>query len=161
MKRERERLITYFPEYIESRQQGRMAGFSIFVSTDGTRDNSSLCYKNGPKLPALNFMTTCITTGRYVTFYNERPYGVTFPAGYEDAVYTELCEVTVNGKTIYNSTFMFHLMEQEITYPYVLRTEPSYRLLTSRHYVSHLDVTLLSAMNDSMELHTQMDMLII
>ncbi|XP_078330666.1 uncharacterized protein LOC144624643 [Crassostrea virginica] len=82
----------------EKRQQGRFAGFSIYVSSNGLRDNSSLCYKDGPKLPALNFMTTCITSGRYVTFYNERLPGVKYPDGYVvDHVYTELCEVTVHG----------------------------------------------------------------
>nr|XP_022306114.1 multiple epidermal growth factor-like domains protein 10 isoform X2 [Crassostrea virginica] len=86
-----------YPGY-ESRQQGRLAGFSIFVSTDGTRDDSSLCYKDGPQLPALNFTTTCITSGRYVIFYNERLRDVAYPNGYEvNTVYTELCEVTVHG----------------------------------------------------------------
>ena len=71
------------------------------MSYNGTRDNSSLCYKDGPKLPALNFTTTCITSGRYVTFYNERLDGVTYPDGYADYVNTELCEVTIHGKNIY------------------------------------------------------------
>ena len=92
-------MIEYFLVYIEKRQQGRFAGFSIYVSSNGTRDNSSLCYMDGPKLPALNFTTTCITFGRYVDFYNERLPGVTYPDGYVfDSVYTELCEVTVHGK---------------------------------------------------------------
>nr|XP_022311272.1 multiple epidermal growth factor-like domains protein 11 [Crassostrea virginica] len=82
----------------EQRQQGRFAGFSIYVSTDGTRDNSSLCYKDGSDLPSLNFTTNCITSGRYVTFYNERLEGVAYPNRYQVfPVYTELCEVTVNG----------------------------------------------------------------
>nr|XP_022311265.1 scavenger receptor class F member 2-like [Crassostrea virginica] len=81
----------------ERRQQGRFAGFSIYVSTNGTRDNSSLCYKDGHKLPSLNFSTHCVTFGRYVTFFNERLRGVTYPDGYVDSVYTELCEVTVQG----------------------------------------------------------------
>nr|XP_022305779.1 protein draper-like [Crassostrea virginica] len=82
----------------EVRQQGRFAGFSIYVSSDGTRDNSSLCYKDGPQLPALNFTTTCFMSGRYVTFYNERSHDVTYPNGYVvHPVYTELCEVIVHG----------------------------------------------------------------
>ena len=88
----------------ERRQQGRFAGFSIYVSSDGMRDKSSFCYKNGPKLPDLNFTTACFTSGRYVTFFNERHSGVTYPDGYEIvSVYTELCEVTVYGKKIYQS----------------------------------------------------------
>ena len=62
-------------------------------------DSSSLCYKDGPQLPPLNFTTTCISSGRYVIFFNERLNGVTYPEEYEfENVYTELCEVTVNGK---------------------------------------------------------------
>ena len=94
-------MIEYLLVYKERRQQGRFAGFSIYVSSNGTRDNSSLCYKDGPKLPALNFTTTCITSGRYVIFYNERLTGVTYPDGYvADSVYTEICEVIVHGKNI-------------------------------------------------------------
>nr|XP_022306102.1 receptor-type tyrosine-protein phosphatase epsilon-like [Crassostrea virginica] len=89
-------LFKNYHEY-ESRQQGRLAGFSIFVSTDGSRDNSSLCYKDGPNLPALNFTTTCFKSGRYVIFYNERLHDVAYPHGYVSPVYTELCEVTVKG----------------------------------------------------------------
>ena len=85
--------------YLEKRQQGRFAGFSLYISSNGSMDNSSLCYKDGPQLPPLNFTTTCITSGRYVIFYNERFHGVTYPDGYVvEAVYTELCEVTVRGK---------------------------------------------------------------
>ena len=97
-------MIEYLLVYKERRQQGRFAGFSIYVSSNGTRENSSLCYKDGPKLPALNFTTPCITYGRYVIFYNERLDGVTYPNGYVVyPVYTELCEVTVHGKKIYKS----------------------------------------------------------
>nr|XP_022305063.1 receptor-type tyrosine-protein phosphatase epsilon-like [Crassostrea virginica] len=81
----------------ETRQRGRFAGFSLFVSKNGSMDSSSLCYKDGPQLPPLNFTTTCITSGRYVTFYNERLDGVTYPEGYELLAFTELCEVIVQG----------------------------------------------------------------
>ena len=91
-------MIEYFLVDKERRQQGRFAGFSIYVSSNGTRDTSSLCYKDGPKLPALNFTTPCITSGRYVIFYNERLQGVTYPDEYVYSVYTELCEVTIQGK---------------------------------------------------------------
>lgn len=89
-----------------SRQRGRFAGFSLYVSnsdvstTSGIK-GSTLCYKDGPQLPPLNFTTTCIEHGRYVIFYNERLNGVTYPTGYElMAVFTELCEVIVQGKFI-------------------------------------------------------------
>ena len=86
--------------FLESRQQGRFAGFSLYISNTGDRTSSSLCYKDGPELPPLNFSTECTLSGRYVIFYNERLAGTTYPAGYEtDAVvYMELCEVTIKGK---------------------------------------------------------------
>nr|XP_022305526.1 receptor-type tyrosine-protein phosphatase epsilon-like isoform X2 [Crassostrea virginica] len=82
-----------------SRQQGRFAGFSLYISNTGNRETSSLCYKDGPALPPLNFTTTCTLSGRYVIFYNERLNGVTYPPGYilNTNLYTELCEVTVYG----------------------------------------------------------------
>ena len=93
------------------RQQGRFAGFSLYISNNGDTsnlDNSSLCYKDGPELPLLNFTTKCTLSGRYVIFYNERLDGVTYPAGYEVAllVYTELCEVIVYGN-VFLSTQMY------------------------------------------------------
>ncbi|XP_078327619.1 receptor-type tyrosine-protein phosphatase alpha-like [Crassostrea virginica] len=83
----------------EMRQRGRFAGFSLYISNTGNRTSSSLCYKDGPSLPPLNFTTTCTRSGRYVIFYNERLDGATYPTGYEVAslVYTELCEVIVYG----------------------------------------------------------------
>nr|XP_022311206.1 uncharacterized protein LOC111116503 [Crassostrea virginica] len=82
----------------ESRLRGRFAGFSLYISNTRDRTSSSLCYKDGPELPPLNFTTTCTLSGRYVIFYNERLDGVTYPAGYEVEanIYTELCEVIVN-----------------------------------------------------------------
>nr|XP_022311640.1 multiple epidermal growth factor-like domains protein 11 [Crassostrea virginica] len=82
----------------EMRQQGRFAGFSLYVSEDGLMDNSTRCYKDGPQLPNLNFTTTCITSGRYVIFYNERISGVNYPEKYQlENILTELCEVIVMG----------------------------------------------------------------
>lgn len=83
---------------LESRQRGRFAGFSIFVSNTGDKQGATLCYKDGPQLPPLNFTTTCPEYGRYVIFYNERLDGVIYPDGYQLAnAYTELCEVIVEG----------------------------------------------------------------
>lgn len=78
--------------FVETRQQGRFAGFSVFVSSTGVLQNSTVCYKDGPELPPLNFKTTCIDYGRYVIFYNERLKG--------DLSITELCEVIVEGMYI-------------------------------------------------------------
>ena len=89
-----------FYNFLDSRQQGRFAGFSLYISNTGDKESYSLCYKDGPELPPLNFSTTCTLSGRYVIFYNERLDGVTYPVGYEVvySVYMELCEVTVKGK---------------------------------------------------------------
>lgn len=84
------------------RQRGRFAGFSLFVSTISDIKSSTLCYKDGPELPSLNFTATCTGHGRYVIFYNERLDGVSYPSEYEKTnVYTELCEVIVLGIEIF------------------------------------------------------------
>lgn len=81
------------------RQRGRIAGFSLYLSKTGDIQGATLCCKNGPQLPPLNFTSICLESGRYVIFYNERLDGVTYPNGYEvEFVFTELCEVTVEGK---------------------------------------------------------------
>lgn len=84
-------------------QRGRFAGFSLFVSNtdvsgvDGIK-RSTLCYKDGPELPPLNFTTICTNYGKFVIFYNERQLGETYPSNYQTKnVFTELCEVTVHG----------------------------------------------------------------
>lgn len=95
--------------FSEVRQIGRLAGFSLNVSTTDvtTIENmrkSILCYKDGPNLPPLNFTTICPVNGRYVIFYNERLDTVTYPTGFE--IYNgfaELCEVTVKGACIFLS----------------------------------------------------------
>lgn len=87
--------------FVESRQRGRFAGFSLYVSNTDDIHGSTLCYKNGPQLPPLNFTTTCPKYGRYVIFYNERLDGVAYPKEYEvQSIATELCEVIVKGKTL-------------------------------------------------------------
>lgn len=68
----------------EIRQKGRFAGFSLYVSsTDVTTaadiKGSTLCYKDGPQLPPLNFTRICTESGRYVIYYNERLYEVKYP----------------------------------------------------------------------------------
>lgn len=90
----------------DDRQRGRFAGFSLYVSDTGVSSDadikgSTLCYKDGPQLPTLNFTTMCTKFGRYVIFYNERLKGVQYPDVYQlTNVVTELCEVTVQGTCI-------------------------------------------------------------
>lgn len=88
-----------------NRQRGRFAGFSLYVSNSGVSSDadikaSTLCYKDSPPLPPLNFTAICLKQGRYVIYYNERLGEVPkYPTGYEDNnVITELCEVKVQGK---------------------------------------------------------------
>lgn len=68
------------------------------MSNTGDILGSTLCYKDGPHLPPLNFSTVCIEHGRYVIFYNERLDGVIYQDGYElQTVFTEFCEVIIQG----------------------------------------------------------------
>ncbi|XP_062573680.1 multiple epidermal growth factor-like domains protein 6 [Saccostrea cucullata] len=81
----------------EVRQRGRFAGFSLFISNTPYKEDGHLCYKNTLPLPPLEFNTTCIGYGRYVIYYNERLDGVTYPKDYQSLVFTELCEVKIEG----------------------------------------------------------------
>lgn len=102
--------------FVELRQRGRFAGFSLYVSNTGDIQSSSLCYKDWPLLP-LNFTTVCAAFGRYVIFYNERLAGVTYPTGFElYNVYTELCEVVVFGK--YHISFWNTFIPKNVQYVY-------------------------------------------
>lgn len=95
--------------FIENRQRGRFAGFSLYVSNTGNISGSTLCYMDGPQFPPLNFSTVCIEHGRYVIFYNERLDGVIYPYGYElQNVFTEICEVIIQGTL--PSMIFFNLM---------------------------------------------------
>lgn len=96
---------------LEDRQRGRFAGFSLYVSNTGDIAGSTLCYKDGPHLPPLNFSTVCIERGRYVVFYNERLDGAIYADGYElQSVHIEICEVIIQGTLLsiiflYNDTY--------------------------------------------------------
>lgn len=91
---------------IETRQRGRFAGFSLQVSITENNASPSLCYKDGPKLPPLIFTTSCMYSGRYVTFFNERLDGVNYPWGYELNIFTELCEIVVEGNLLWQILYL-------------------------------------------------------
>lgn len=94
--------------FIENRQRGRFAGFSLYLSNTGKISGSTLCYKDKQDLPHVGFSIVCAEYGRYVIFYNERLDVVTYPDGYELLnVYIELCEVTVKGKYFISLHFHF------------------------------------------------------
>lgn len=86
-----------------NRQRGRFAGFSLYVSNSDVSSGpdikgSNVCYNDTLPLPPLNFTTICLKQGRYIIYYNERLAETTYPTGYElNNVYTELCEVKVQG----------------------------------------------------------------
>lgn len=89
----------YFKNYdhYEKRQQGRFAGFSIYISKSKLFE-TSLCYKDGPQLPSLNFTQKCLQQGRHVIVYTERLDEITYPVEYQTTnVFIELCEVIVLG----------------------------------------------------------------
>lgn len=90
-----------------TRQRGRFAGFSLYISDSGDIGESTVCYKSGSEIPPLNFTAECTEYKRYVIFHNERLDGVTYPEGYETSnVYTELCEVIVHGKILFISLLL-------------------------------------------------------
>ncbi|XP_061170701.1 multiple epidermal growth factor-like domains protein 10 [Saccostrea echinata] len=81
----------------ENRQKGRFAGFSLYLSNTSNKEDGQLCYKDGPQLPPLEFMTICTGHASRVIFYNERLDGMVYPEGYKLLIGTELCEVIVKG----------------------------------------------------------------
>lgn len=102
------------------RQRGRLAGFSLYVSnsdvlSDDDIKDINLCYKDKPQLPPLNFTALCLKQGRYVIYYNQRLDDATYSTEYEvDNVFTELCEVKVQGKYLQKknqNTPIFYILE--------------------------------------------------
>ncbi|XP_011418522.3 protein draper isoform X1 [Magallana gigas] len=87
-------------EGYETRQRGRFAGFSLYIANTSSIKGSTLCYKDEPQLPPLNFTRVCPYVGRYLIFLNERLDETSYPRGYQlQNVFTELCEVIVEGCT--------------------------------------------------------------
>ncbi|XP_048749764.2 multiple epidermal growth factor-like domains protein 11 isoform X3 [Ostrea edulis] len=79
---------------------GRFLGFSLYVSNATDRTNGKLCLHDTDytrdTIPAV-LNVTCPVHGQYVIYYNERLQGVTYPTGYSDYAFNELCEVEVYG----------------------------------------------------------------
>lgn len=108
-------LFNFMQHLTATRQRGRFAGFSLYVSNTTDLHSGYLCYKDGPpELPPLDFNITCITNGHYIIFYNERRDGIRYPLNYEiGSVYMELCEVFVTGRFKYNIAFLLQMRLKE------------------------------------------------
>ncbi|XP_056002937.1 receptor-type tyrosine-protein phosphatase alpha-like isoform X4 [Ostrea edulis] len=78
----------------------RFLGFSVYISNTTNKDDGVLCFKDTMYTKATipnPTNITCPRHGRYVIYYNERLQNVTYPDGYSQYAYNELCEFEVYG----------------------------------------------------------------
>ncbi|XP_062605899.1 uncharacterized protein LOC134267698 [Saccostrea cucullata] len=78
----------------------RFLGMSVYVSNTTEKNEGVLCFKDSKytRTTIPNTITIeCIKHGRYVIYYNERLPWVTYPAGYSQYAFNELCELEIFG----------------------------------------------------------------
>ncbi|XP_061170860.1 teneurin-4-like [Saccostrea echinata] len=78
----------------------RFAGFFLYVSNYTQKERGKLCFheiQNVNGTPLENKTINCLVHGRYVIYYNERKWNVTYPKYYSKKAFNEVCELQVFG----------------------------------------------------------------